>query len=132
MPGETPHIENVLEAGELILRVELPPPPPGRQVYRKVRDRASYAFALFSVAAIVSVTNGTIDSAAMAFGGVAPMPWRSREAEAALIGNAPNDAAFDACADALLRDARGYGSNDFKIVLARRTLKATLRELTQA
>ncbi|WP_294196031.1 xanthine dehydrogenase family protein subunit M [uncultured Sphingomonas sp.] len=131
LPGDTPQIENVLEAGELITHVELPAPRGGRHLYRKVRDRASYAFALFSVAAVVEVADGTIASAALAFGGVAHMPWRSDAVEAALIGKAPGDDAFAAAADALLADARGFGSNDFKIPLARRTLIACLREVTQ-
>ncbi len=131
LPGDTPQIENVLEAGELITHVELPAPPPGRQVYRKVRDRASYAFALFSVAAVVHVEDGVIAYAALAFGGVAHMPWRNPQVEAALVGKTPSDEAFAAAADALLDGAKGFGSNDFKIPLARRTLIATLREVTQ-
>ncbi|WP_277970074.1 FAD binding domain-containing protein [Sphingomonas echinoides] len=130
LPGDTPQIENVLEAGELITHVELPTPPKGEQLYRKVRDRASYAFALVSVAGIVSVEDGKIASAALAFGGLGPMPWRDPAVEAALIGQAPSDAAFAAAADALLKDAKGYGTNDFKIPLTRRTLIASLRELT--
>ena len=130
LPGDTPHIETVIEAGELITHIELPPPPRGRQLYRKVRDRASYAFALVSVAGIVSVENGRIASAALAFGGLGPMPWRDPAVEAALVGQAPSTAAFEAAADALLANARGYGANDFKIPLARRTLIASLRDLT--
>ena len=131
LPGSTPEIENVLEPGELITHVELPPAPEGKQTYRKVRDRASYAFALVSVAGIVAVEGGEISSARLAFGGLGPMPWRNEAVEAALVGQEPTDAAFNAAADALLADARGYGSNDFKIPLTRRTLIATLRELTQ-
>jgi xanthine dehydrogenase YagS FAD-binding subunit len=131
LPGDTPHVENVLEPGELITHVALPAPPKGRQSYRKVRDRASYAFALFSVAAVVDVADGTIASASLAFGGVAHMPWRDSAVEAALVGKAPSDAVFAAAADALLQGARGFGSNDFKIPLARRTLIACLREVTQ-
>jgi xanthine dehydrogenase YagS FAD-binding subunit len=130
LPGDTPHIETVLDAGELITHVELPAPPPGKQVYRKVRDRASYAFALVSIAGVVSVEDGRIASAALAFGGLAHLPWRNAAVEAALVGQAPSDAVFGAAADALLADARGYGSNDFKIPLTRRVLIATLRELT--
>lgn len=130
LPGDTPHIETVLEPGELITHIELPPAPKGRQLYRKVRDRASYAFALVSIAGIVSVENGLIASAALAFGGLAPMPWRDAKAEAALIGKAPGHATFSAAADALLADAKGFGANDFKIPLARRTLIASLIELT--
>ena len=131
LPGETPEIENVLERGELITHVELPPAPEGSQTYRKVRDRASYAFALVSVAGIVAVAGGKITSARLAFGGLGPMPWRNEAVEAALVGQEPSDAVFNAAADVLLADARGYGSNDFKIPLTRRTLVATLRELTQ-
>ncbi|HEX4694228.1 xanthine dehydrogenase family protein subunit M [Sphingomonas sp.] len=129
LPGDTPWIETLLEPGELITAIELPPPPPGRQLYRKVRDRASYAFALVSVAAAVSVENGTIASAKLAFGGLAPKPWRDPAVEAALVGQPAGTAAFEAAADALLADARGYGHNDFKVVLARRTLIACLRDL---
>lgn len=130
LPGDTPQIETVLEAGELITHVELPAPPKGKQVYVKVRDRASYAFALVSIAGVVEVADGKIASAALAFGGLGPMPWRNPAVEAALVGQAPSDAVFAAAADALLADAKGYGSNDFKIPLARRVLIATLRDLT--
>jgi len=130
LPGDTPEIETNLKPGELIVAIELPAPPPGRQLYRKVRDRASYAFALVSVAAAIAVEDGVVTSARLAFGGLAPMPWRSAEAEAALVGKPAGTDAFEAAAEALLRDARGYGHNDFKIVLARRTLIACLRDLT--
>jgi xanthine dehydrogenase YagS FAD-binding subunit len=130
LPGDTPQIETVIEAGELITHIELPPPPRGRQLYRKVRDRASYAFALVSVAGILSVENGRIASAALAFGGLGPMPWRDPAVEAALVGQAPSTAVFEAAAGALLANARGYGANDFKIPLTRRTLIASLRDLT--
>ena len=132
LPGDTPDIETVLEPGELITHVELPAPVEGaRHVYRKVRDRASYAFALVSVAGVVSMADGEIASAALAFGGLGPMPWRDPAVEAALVGQAPTTAAFEAAADALLANARGFGSNDFKIPLARRVLIASLRDLTQ-
>ena len=133
LPGSTPEIETVLEHGELITYVELPPTPDGaRQQYRKVRDRASYAFALVSVAGIVSMQGGKIASAALAFGGLAPLPWRSSVVEQALIGQTPSDTLFAEAADLLLADARGQGTNDFKIPLARRTLTACLRDLTGA
>jgi xanthine dehydrogenase YagS FAD-binding subunit len=132
LPGDTPQIETVLEAGELITHVELPPVPQGaRQLYRKVRDRASYAFALVSVAGVVAMEDGRVKNAALAFGGLGPMPWRDPAVEAAIVGKEPSSANFAAAADALLRDARGYGSNDFKIPLARRTLIASLRDLTE-
>lgn len=130
LPGDTPHIENVLRPGELITHIELPAPPPGRQLYRKVRDRASYAFALVSVAAAIAVEDGRIASAKLAFGGLAHMPWRDGAVEEVLVGQAPSDALFASAADTLLREARGYGHNDFKIPLARRVLIATLKELT--
>jgi xanthine dehydrogenase YagS FAD-binding subunit len=130
LPGDTPEIETNLRPGELIVAIDLPAPPPGRQLYRKVRDRASYAFALVSIAAAVAVEGGVVTSARLAFGGLAPMPWRSAEAEAALVGKPAGTEAFEAAAEALLKDARGHGHNDFKIVLARRTLIACLRDLT--
>jgi xanthine dehydrogenase YagS FAD-binding subunit len=127
-PGDTPHIETVLEPGELIVSVLLPPPPAGRQVYRKVRDRASFAFALVAVAAILDVDGDRVRAARVAFGGLSYKPWRSAEAEAALVGAPATRAAFDAAGTAALRNARGYGHNDFKIPLARRTLRATLTQ----
>lgn len=130
LPGDTPHVEHVLAPGELITHVELPPAPAGKQIYRKVRDRASYAFALVSVAGIVAVEDGKISGAALAFGGIGTVPWRDPAVETALIGKAPSTAVFEDAADALLASARGQGSNDFKIPLARRVLIATLRDLT--
>jgi len=127
-PGNTPHIETVLEPGELIASVLLPPPPAGRQIYRKVRDRASFAFALVSVAAILDVDGERVRAARVAFGGLSYKPWRSAEAEAALVGAPATRAAFDAAGAAALQNARGYGCNDFKIPLARRTLRATLTQ----
>ncbi len=132
LPGDTPHIETILDEGELITHIELPRPPAGKQAYRKVRDRASYAFALVSVAAIVRVADGKVESASLAFGGLGPMPWRDAAVEAALVGREPTDHVFAAAADALVAPAKGHGSNDFKIPLARRTLIATLRDLTGA
>jgi xanthine dehydrogenase YagS FAD-binding subunit len=127
-PDDTPHIETVLEPGELIVSVLLPPPPAGRQVYRKVRDRASYAFALVSVAAILELDGDRVRAARVAFGGLSYKPWRSAEAEATLVGAPASRASFDAAGIAALRNARGYGHNDFKIPLARRTLRATLTQ----
>ena len=132
LPGETPHIETVLAPGEMITGVTLPPPPPGRQLYRKVRDRASYAFALVSVAAIVATDGGRITAARVAFGGVAPKPWRSAEAEAALTGRPATMVTFRAAAEAAIADAVGRGHNDFKIDLAKRTLYRTLVQAAQA
>jgi xanthine dehydrogenase YagS FAD-binding subunit len=132
LPGKTPDIETALEAGEIITAVTLPPPPPGVQIYRKVRDRASYAFALVSVAAIVDRSAGGIRSARLAFGGLAPKPWRVPRAEEKLSGATADAKTFDAAATAVLEGARGYGSNDFKIPLARRTLHAVLMQAAQA
>ena len=131
LPGDTPQIEHALEPGELITQIDLPPPPQGKQLYRKVRDRASYAFALVSVAGVLAIVDGKIASVALAFGGLAPMPWRDPAVEAVLIGQIPEPAIFERAADALIADARGFGSNDFKIPLARRLLIAALRELTE-
>jgi xanthine dehydrogenase YagS FAD-binding subunit len=131
LPGNTPEIETSLEPGEVITAVTLPPPPPGMQVYRKVRDRASYAFALVSVAAIVDTARGRIRSARLAFGGLAHKPWRSSQAEQKLANAPANTASFNAAADAVLDGARGFGGNDFKIPLTRRTLHSVLAELTR-
>ncbi|MCB5198810.1 xanthine dehydrogenase family protein subunit M [Loktanella sp. TSTF-M6] len=131
LPGDRPNRETVLAPGELITDVILPAPVQGRQIYRKVRDRASYAFALVSVAGIVAVEDGRITRADLAFGGLAPKPWRNREVEDLLIGQAPSEALFGKAADLLLAEARGFGANDFKIPLTRRTLVSVLMELTQ-
>jgi xanthine dehydrogenase YagS FAD-binding subunit len=104
----------VLAPGELIQSVALPPPPPGRQLYRKVRDRASFAFALVSVAVVVAREDDRVRAARVAFGGISYKPSRSAEAEAALVGASVTRASFDAAGRAALGDARGYGSNDFK------------------
>ena len=132
LPGNTPQIETELQAGELITAVTLPAPLPGRHIYRKVRDRASYAFALVSVAAIVDVSNGRVRSARLAFGGLAHKPWRVPAAEAALVGMSAGETgantSADAAADLVLAGARGFGHNDFKIPLLRRTLRAVLTE----
>ncbi|WP_439594338.1 FAD binding domain-containing protein [Falsiroseomonas sp.] len=118
LPGETPHLETVLEPGELITAVTLPPPVGGAQIYRKVRDRASYAFALVSVAAIIQRDG----SGAVALGGVAPKPWRRAEADAALPQGAQASAA------ALMQGARPTEDNAFKLKLVERTLGAVLAE----
>lgn len=128
LPGETPQIETVLEKGELIEAVTLPPPPPGRQLYRKVRDRASYAFALVSVAVALELDGERVGSVRLALGGVAHKPWRAEHAEARLLGGPATRAAFREAAEAELAEARGQGGNDFKIPLARRVVTATLAE----
>ena len=128
LPGDTPHIETALQPGEMITAVTLPPPLPGRQVYRKVRDRASYAFAMVSVAGIIDASNGRIRSARLAFGGLAHQPWRVPGAEKLLADAPATDATAGRAADAVLAGARGFGHNDFKIPLLRRTLRAVLVE----
>lgn len=126
LPGDTPHLETELEQGDLITAVILPAPLGGRHIYRKVRDRASYAFALTSVAAIIGMEDGKIETARLAFGGLAPMPWRDRAVEEVLVGKAPSADLWAEAADVLLADAHGHGDNDFKIPLARRTLAGVL------
>jgi xanthine dehydrogenase YagS FAD-binding subunit len=130
LPGDTPQIETTLKPDEIITAVTLPPPPRGVQIYRKVRDRASYAFALVSVAAIVESSAGRIRAARLAFGGLAPKPWRVSQAEEKLADAAPNADTFDAVATAVLDGAHSRGSNDFKIPLTRRTVRAVLAEAT--
>lgn len=128
LPGDTPHIETTLRPGELITAVVLPSPPAGNQTYRKVRDRASYAFALVSVAAIVRVETGRVRDARIALGGVAHKPWRARDAESALRGKPASMESFANAAQAALEPAKSYGGNDFKIPLARRVLMRTLAD----
>lgn len=132
LPGATPHRENVLLPGELITQVALPAPSPGnRSVYLKLRDRASYEFALASAAVVASVSAGRIKRIRIALGGVGVKPWRSREAEAALLGRAPDADAFSAAADAALQSARPRSMNGFKVELARRCIQQTLKLATQ-
>lgn len=130
LPGTTPHVETVLEAGELITAVTLPPGIAGRSRYRKVRDRASYAFALISVAAVLEVQDGVVKEVRIALGGVAHKPWRARAAEAALKGGPATEAAFVAAARAELACATGLRDNAFKIELGQRVLTDTLVRLT--
>ncbi|WP_300395876.1 xanthine dehydrogenase family protein subunit M [Henriciella sp.] len=130
LPGDTPEKDNVLETGDLITAVTLPPPPGGTHVYRKVRDRSSYAFALVSVAAVAKMENGKISGIRLAFGGIAHKPWHDPAVEDVLTGESPSEALFDKAGEILLKDAIGQGSNDFKIPLARRTLSAVLRQAT--
>ena len=131
LPGDHPEIETVLEPGELITAVELPALPfAARSTYRKVRDRASYAFALVSVAAALEVDGGTVRDVRLALGGVATKPWRAWKAEEALRGRPASADSFRAAAEAELADARPLRDNAFKVELARRTITAVLGELT--
>lgn len=121
--GEDPARETVLEHGELITAVDLPALPfAAHSHYLKVRDRASYAFALASCAAALDVQDGKIAQARIALGGVGTKPWRSLDAEKALIGKAPGPDAYRAAAEAALKGAKGYKDNGFKIELAKRTV----------
>jgi xanthine dehydrogenase YagS FAD-binding subunit len=123
LPGSTPNRETVLEPGDLITHVTLPPPVAGsRQVYLKLRDRASYEFALASAAVVITVAGGNVTRARVALGGVGTKPWRSPEAEAALVGQPVNQANFRKAAEAALRDAKPQSENAFKIELATRCL----------
>ncbi len=130
LPGERPDIETVLQAGELITAVALSPLSlAARSSYRKVRDRASYAFALISVAAVLEIEEGAIKDVRLALGGVAPKPWRAHKAEAALRGAHATESAFLAAAEAELADAAALRDNGFKIELAKRTIAAVLGAL---
>ncbi|MFE7723587.1 FAD binding domain-containing protein [Nocardia rhizosphaerihabitans] len=132
LPGDEPERDTVLEHGDLITAVDVPALDwATRSTYRKVRDRASFAFALVSVAAALDITDGVVRDARIAFGGVAHKPWRARAAEDALRGTAATEQNFAAAADTELAAARPQRQNAFKIPLARTVLVATLRELTE-
>jgi xanthine dehydrogenase YagS FAD-binding subunit len=121
----------VLEPGDLITHVTLPPPVAGsRQVYLKLRDRASYEFALASAAVVITVADGKVTRARVALGGVGTKPWRSPEAEAALVGKSADAANFRKAAEAAMRDAKPQTENGFKIELARRCLAHALQIAT--
>ncbi|QFY13182.1 xanthine dehydrogenase family protein subunit M [Nonomuraea phyllanthi] len=129
-PGDTPHVETALAEDELVTAVELPPAPVAAgSRYRKVRDRASYAFALVSVAAALEVRDGTVTAVRLALGGVGTTPWRAREAERLLEGGPATEEAFGRAADAELAAAITRQGNAFKVPLARATIVATLKEL---
>lgn len=132
LPGDEPQRDTILEHGELITAVDLPPLAcAARSHYRKVRDRASYAFALVSVAAAIDVADGIVRDARIALGGVAHVPWRATKAEAVLRGAAATGEVFRRAAEAELADAQPLRENAFKVVLARNTLVRTLLDLTQ-
>jgi len=131
LPGQEPQRDTVLQHGELITAVEVPPLPfASRSGYRKVRDRASYAFALVSVAAAVDVADGVVRDVRIAFGGVAHKPWRATSAEELLRGAPAREERFRQAAEAELADARPLPGNAFKVPLARNTLVRTLLDLT--
>jgi len=131
LPGDTPNIENALEPGELVTYVDLPKPVEGaKSVYLKLRDRASYEFALASAAVVAKVEGGRIRYVRVAMGGVGTRPWRSHEAEAALLGKSVDAAHFRAAAEAALKDAKPRTDNAFKVELAKRCLVRTLKLAT--
>jgi xanthine dehydrogenase YagS FAD-binding subunit len=130
-PGSHPERETTLQPGDLITYIDLPPIPAARHsLYLKVRDRASFAFALASAAVAVDVEGGTIRDARVGLGGVAAIPWRSAEAERVLIGKRPSEQTFRAAADAALSKAKPHRDNAFKVLLAKRTLMRALTEVT--
>jgi xanthine dehydrogenase YagS FAD-binding subunit len=130
LPGDTPQHDTSLDAYELVTAIELPARGfAANYTYLKIRDRLSYAFALVSVAAGLELEGGNIKEARFALGGVAHKPWRNAQAEAALRGRPADEATFAQAADLVVRDAKGYGHNTFKIDLARRTI---VRALSQA
>ena len=133
LPADQPQRDNTMHAGELITAVELPSSDFSRYyTYLKVRDRLSYAFALVSVAAAFKIEAGAIADVRLALGGVAHTPWRDRGVEQWMRGKVPDEDTFGRCADDLLRGARGYGQNDFKIELARRAIVRALRQAASA
>ncbi len=133
LPGDHPEKDTNLEPDELITAVDLPNVGWAKKShYLKVRDRASYAFALVSVAAALEVEDGKIKTARIALGGVAHKPWRSKAAEEKLVGAQPDDATFKAAAHAALADAKGYKFNNFKIELAKRSIVRALQNVMAA
>lgn len=123
LPGMTPQIETVLEPGDLITSVTLPAPVTGaRQTYLKLRDRAAYEFALASAAVVMGVSGGRVTHVRVALGGVGTIPWRSREAEAELMGKPATRAQFVRAAEAAIKDARPRSENGFKVELAKRCI----------
>ncbi|MEO8431125.1 MAG: xanthine dehydrogenase family protein subunit M [Acidobacteriota bacterium] len=128
LPGSTPNRETVLEPGDLITHVTLPPPVAGsKQIYLKLRDRASYEFALASAAVVMTVAGGKVTRARIALGGVGTKPWRSPEAEAALVGQPATPAVFRKAGEAAMRGARPQSENGFKVELAKRCVAHALQ-----
>jgi xanthine dehydrogenase YagS FAD-binding subunit len=133
LPGDTPQIDTNLQPNEIITTVELPAKGFAKNYsYLKIRDRLSYAFALVSVAAALELDGNSIKEARLALGGVAHKPWRDPDAEAALRGQPANAVTFGNAAELMLRDAKGYGHNTFKIDLARRAIVRTLMQAATA
>lgn len=131
LPGDQPQRDTVLESDELVVAVELPPPVPGAvSSYRKVRDRASFAFAIISVGAHLTVDDGIVTDARIACGGVAHAPWRATRAEETLVGRAATTETFADAAEAEAATADPVEGTEFKVPLLRRTMIAVLRDLT--
>ncbi|MCE6998677.1 xanthine dehydrogenase family protein subunit M [Saccharothrix sp. S26] len=132
LPGDEPHRDTVLSPADLITWVDLPPLPPGtRSLYRKVRDRASFAFALVSVAAVLRVERGVVRDVRIALGGVAHKPWRARRAEDVLRGERTGEEVFRRAIDAELAGAAPLAGNGFKVPLTRNLVVSALRELSR-
>jgi xanthine dehydrogenase YagS FAD-binding subunit len=128
LPGSTPNRETILEPGDLITHVNLPRPIAGsKQVYLKLRDRASYEFALASAAIVMTIAGGKVKLVRIAMGGVGTKPWRSPEAEAALVGKPADAVSFRKAAEVALRDAKPQSENKFKIELAKRCVAHALK-----
>lgn len=133
LPKDTPHIETVLEPGEMITHIILPPTTAGMHTYDKIRDRASYAFALVSCAAVIDVDEtGTLTTVRLAFGGIGTQPWRNEAVENALVGTKGGIPDIVHAANILLEQAQGWGQNDFKITLTRRLLKQIIQRALAA
>jgi xanthine dehydrogenase YagS FAD-binding subunit len=131
LPGDTPQRETVVNPGELVTSVTLPPPAAGaKSTYLKLRDRASYEFALASAAVVATVKAGTIERVRIAMGGIGTRPWRSVDAEAALEGKPATAQQFASAAEIVLRDAKPQSQNGFKVELARRCLVHALTMAT--
>lgn len=133
LPGDSPEIDTNLKPGELITAIDLPETSKAfakRSYYLKVRDRHSYAFALVSVAAAVVLENGLIKDARMALGSVAAKPWRDLKAETMFKGNKPSRELFQQIADKVMKDAKGFGENDYKIELGKRAIVKAFMKVT--
>jgi xanthine dehydrogenase YagS FAD-binding subunit len=129
LPGDTPEKDNNLEHGELIVSIEIPKNNfAGKSYYLKVRDRASYAFALVSVAAALETSGSNIKQARVVLGSVAHKPWRSAEAEKALVGKPATDETFKAAAEAALKDAKPLAHNGYKVELGKRAIVLALQQ----
>jgi len=133
LPGTTPHIETVLEPGDLITAVRLPAPVEGAKTgYLKLRDRAAYEFAVASAAIVLSMSGGRVTHARVALGGVGTVPWRAREAEAVLVGQPATREQFVRAAEAALKDAKPRSENGFKVELAKRCMVHALTTVSAA